>query len=221
MDGLCRMSTARPSILVDRRSPMCSGSGILGGVAYPRERLTKPWRQLFVRLLLVGILVAAAACSSSPGRTASTTTTRPGVAVTSTTLASCPASPPLDAGGQQVVPVQVPCECPTASMTAAPATDDAQTEGTAAAVRWIQALRPLWRNGLTRVTAFYKIDHVTPDNLSELFAYNVGRYCGAKVLNASYGVELLNPGEPASRTEVDVVVAHFPAGWQVWGSYHP
>ncbi len=106
-------------------------------------------------------------------------------------------------------------------MTVAPATDDPRTQGTAAAVRWIQALRPLWKNGLTRVTAFYKVGEVTPGNFSNLFAYNVGRYCGAKVMSASYGVELLNPGEHDSGTEVDVVVAHFPAGWQVWGSYHP
>lgn len=190
-------------------------------MASVRERLRRAERQVFVRrVFLLGLLVVGVACSSSHDRSTTTTTT-PTLTVTSSPLPSCPASSPLAAGGQQIVPVQVPCGCPTATITAAPATDDAQAAGTAAALRWIRVVNPLWRNGLVRRTAFYRVGEVTNGEFSEVFASNVPRYCGKTVAEASYGVEMVNPNEADTGSKLDVAVAHFRAGWQVWGSYHP
>ena len=53
-----------------------------------------------------------------------------------------------------------------------------------------------------------------------VFAYNVPRFCGHSVADASYGVEIDNPliTQDNSRATA-LVVGHFADGWRVWGFY--
>jgi hypothetical protein len=55
-----------------------------------------------------------------------------------------------------------------------------------------------------------------------LFAYQIPKWCGQAVADASYGVELTGylGAWHGTDTHVGVVVAHFATGWQVWSAFH-
>ena len=123
--------------------------------------------------------------------------------------------------GQQVVPVSVPCDCPTAAVLPMPTAAGARSDAVHAALRWVTAARH-WPPGAGRLTAVYRVGQTSQGaEFSSVFAYNVPAFCGSKVADASYGVELWNPQEHDTGQVGDVVVAYFKGGWQVWGSYHP
>jgi len=120
-----------------------------------------------------------------------------------------------------VVPVAVPCGCPSEAMTPIPQTDIARNgPATDAALRWIRHANPKWRNA-GQVSAVYVVGETSQGQFGDVYALNVPKFCGRAVAKASFVVEMANPAENDTGREADVVVAHFASGWQVWGAYHP
>jgi hypothetical protein len=142
---------------------------------------------------------------------------------TASTASECPGPPiTLPAGGQELAPVDVPCDCPTEPITPIPTTDIARTGPvTNAALRWIRNVNPKWRGAPVRVLAVYSVGVTSQGQFGDVYALNVPKFCGKAVAEASYVVEMGNPSENDTGGEADVAVAHFANGWQVWGSYHP
>ncbi|MCU1466319.1 MAG: hypothetical protein JWM72_2247 [Actinomycetia bacterium] len=118
-----------------------------------------------------------------------------------------------------MVPVSVPCDCPTARITPPPSGEDAPAAATRAALAWATQVRN-WTPGAGRLTAVYKVGDTTTGQYGAVFA-GVVQYCGAAVVAATWAVELGDPTVFNTGNPADVVVAHFANGWQVWGSYHP
>jgi hypothetical protein len=139
-----------------------------------------------------------------------------------TTTPRCPGPPvTLPAGGQSVLPVSVPCDCPQEPITPIPQSDIARTGPVAdAALRWARNVNPKWR-GVGNVTALYAVGDTSQGQFGDVYALNVRRFCGESVASASYVVEMFNAAENDTGREADAVVAHFAGGWQVWGSFHP
>jgi hypothetical protein len=136
------------------------------------------------------------------------------------TTATCPGPPTTFArGGQAVVPVSVPCFCPTAAITVPPAGADARAKAARAALWWVRRVKH-WAPGAGRVTAIYKVGDTSPGVWGSVFAQNVPEFCGQAVTTASWVIELGNDHivDDTGRDGA-VVVAHFAVGWQVWGVY--
>jgi len=190
--------------------------------ALQRDRTVK--RQVFMRVIDVGIACIAAACSGSSHTTSSTptTTAKNATVISPTATASCPGPPDtLPKGGQALVPVAVPCGCPSQPMTPIPETEIARNgPATDAALRWVRQVNSKWRNG-GHVSAVYVVGETSQGQFGSVYAANVPKYCGREVAGASYVVEMANPAENDTGREADVVVEHFASGWQVWGSFHP
>jgi hypothetical protein len=105
-------------------------------------------------------------------------------------------------------------------MTPIPETDIARNgPATDAALRWVRHVNPTWR-GAGHVTAVYVVGDTSQGQFGQVYAQNA-HYCSPAVAGVSYVVEMANPAENDTGREVDVVVAHFASGWQVWGSFHP
>jgi hypothetical protein len=165
-------------------------------------------------------VVAFTSCGSAKAETARNTTSGGG---------STPARVPWCQGppytyptlGQSVVPVQVPCDCPTAAVLPMRTTGDSRAAAVRAAMRWVTKARH-WQPGQGHLLAIYRVGHTSQGaQFASMFGYSVPTFCGKKAADASYGVELVNPTVHDTGSQGDVVVAHFKDGWQVWGSYHP
>jgi hypothetical protein len=175
-----------------------------------------------MRTVIVALALLTAACSGGSRSATSPTTTRNVSAISPATRPTCPAPPvTLPTGGQTVVPVAVPCGCPTQSIVPIPEIDAARTGPVAdTALRWIRHVNPAWLSA-GKVSSVYVVGETSTGQFGDVFALNVPKYCGRGVAGASYVVEMQNPTENDTGREADVVVAHFAKGWQVWGSFHP
>jgi hypothetical protein len=181
-------------------------------------------RQSLVRIIVMGMVCIAAACSSGShsSSSGSTTTADKAAVIPSSTTATCPGPPvTLASGGQALVPVAVPCGCPSQPLTPIPLTDVARNGPvTDAALRWIRHVNPKWRDA-GQVSAVYVVGETSLGQFGDVYAQSVPKYCGRAVADASFVVEMANPAEHDTGREADVVVSHFAGGWQVWGAFHP
>jgi hypothetical protein len=124
----------------------------------------------------------------------------------------------LPAAGQRVVPVSVPCDCPTALITTPPSGADEPSDAARAALAWVSRTKH-WAPNAGRVTATYRVGDTSHGVWGVVFASNVPKFCGGAVTYASWVIELGDDQIHDTGGQAAVVVAHFAAGWQVWGVY--
>jgi hypothetical protein len=186
-----------------------------------RRRRSRKMISGAVALLVVAI---GATLLVAPTHHSSTVTVQPS---TSPTSAPAPSSTgrvtpcPLalqPAGGQQVVPVAVPCDCPTAPITVPPAGADERADAARAALAWVSRVKH-WAPKAGRVTAIYKVGDTSRGVWGVVFAQSVPKFCGKAVSTASWVIELGNDQIDNTGRQAAVAVAHFAVGWQVWGVY--
>jgi hypothetical protein len=101
----------------------------------------------------------------------------------------------------------------------APSTDTDPVRQVADAV--VKYLTTTGQWGTATVDLVYRVG-TSDAGFGTTFAYQIPRWCGQAVADASYGVELTDTTGRwhGTDTHVGVVVAHFPTGWQVWGAFH-
>ncbi len=122
------------------------------------------------------------------------------------------------AAGQRVVPVSVPCDCPTAPITAPPSGSDEPSDAARAALAWVSRAKN-WAPNAGHVTAIYRVGDTSRGVWGVVFANNVPKFCGGAVTYASWVIELGDDQIHDTSGQAAVVVAHFAVGWQVWGVY--
>ncbi len=123
-------------------------------------------------------------------------------------------TPPQPAWSSTIA--SVPTGCPSRAITAPPPGEHEEDEARRAAEDYVRRTR-----GWTGETAEAVYPVTEPGGrFGAVFSTNVPMFCGARVADMSYGVELFNPSitQDSSRNTA-LVVAHFADGWKVWGFY--